>query len=86
MGKADGRPGSDARFEVYKDRQKQYRWRFRRADGEPVAESSTGYNNKADCLAQIEFVRKETRTAPMIDPTITFDDVETKPRKGRGEK
>jgi len=85
MGKPGPRQGPVARFEVYKDRQKQYRWRFRSANGEPVAESSSAHNNKADCLAQIELVRKESPDAATMDPTLSFDAVKPKRRKGQGD-
>jgi uncharacterized protein YegP (UPF0339 family) len=70
-----------ARFEVYKDRQKQYRWRFRAADGGLIADSSAGHNEKADCLEEIELVRQEALGAEMIDPTVSSD-AKQKPRKG----
>jgi len=77
------RVGHAVRFEVYKDRQKQYRWRFRGPDGEPVAESSSAHNSKADCLAEIELVRGESPDAEIVDPTGSLDDAEPKPRKRR---
>ena len=70
-----------ARFEVYKDRQKQYRWRFRGPDGQAVAESSSSHNSKADCLGEIEIVRSESPGAEILDPTVTLDDVNPKRRK-----
>ena len=70
-----------ARFEVYKDRQKQYRWRFRGPGGEAVAESSSAHNSKADCLGDIEVVRSASPGAEILDPTVTLDDVKPKPRK-----
>jgi len=70
-----------ARFEVYKDRQKQYRWRFRGPSGEAVAESSSAHNSKADCLSEIELVKNESPIAETLDPTASLDDVKPKSRK-----
>ena len=71
-----------ARFEVYKDRQKQDRWRLRGPGGDAVAESSSAHNSKSDCLGDIGLVRSESAGAEILDPTVTLDDVKPKSRKG----
>jgi uncharacterized protein YegP (UPF0339 family) len=58
-----------AKFEVYKDRVANYRWRFRASNGRIVADSSEGYVNKSDCLTGIAIVKKEAPAAPIDDQT-----------------
>lgn len=44
-------------FQVYRDAQKQWRWRLVAANGRSVAASGEGYKRKVDCLHAIEIVR-----------------------------
>jgi len=58
-----------AKFELYKDKVSNYRWRFRANNGRIVADSAEGYVNKADCLAGIAIVKSEAPAAPIEDQT-----------------
>jgi uncharacterized protein YegP (UPF0339 family) len=55
------------RFEIYRDSQKNHRWRFVANNNEPIAVSSEGYWNKADCLAAINLVKTNSPNAPIVD-------------------
>jgi uncharacterized protein YegP (UPF0339 family) len=45
------------RFELYKDHNKEFRWRLRAANGEVIAVSSESYRRKEDCQHGIELVQ-----------------------------
>jgi uncharacterized protein YegP (UPF0339 family) len=57
-----------ARFEIYKDRKGEFRWRLR-ADNNQVIASGEGYSSKAGCKNGIESVKKNTRKAKVEDLT-----------------
>ena len=54
-----------ATFEVYLDKAGQWRWRLRHQNGNIIATSGEGYNNKADCLAGIRSVIENAAEAPI---------------------
>ncbi|MHA3916198.1 YegP family protein [Halovulum sp. GXIMD14793] len=41
--------GEDDKFEVYKDKRGEFRWRRKATNGQIVGASSEGYKSKADC-------------------------------------
>ena len=45
--------GEDDKFEVYKDKRGEFRWRRKATNGEIVGASSEGYTKKADCEANM---------------------------------
>ena len=45
--------GEDDKFEVYKDKRGEYRWRRKASNGRIVGASSEGYNKKKDCEANM---------------------------------
>ena len=45
--------GEDDKFEVYKDKRGEFRWRRRATNGEIVGASSESYKKKADCEANM---------------------------------
>jgi uncharacterized protein YegP (UPF0339 family) len=49
------------RFEVYKDKQDEYRWRLK-ADDKNLATSGQGYKAKADCKRAIERIKSDADT------------------------
>jgi uncharacterized protein YegP (UPF0339 family) len=51
---------SKAYFSVYRDKQRQWRWTLRAANGRKIADSGEGYSSKSDCLAGIELVKHST--------------------------
>ncbi|MEO1075687.1 MAG: DUF1508 domain-containing protein [Bacteroidota bacterium] len=52
-----------AKFEVYRDRKSEYRWRFRANNGRIVADSAEGYTTRAACNRGIEIVKTEAAAA-----------------------
>jgi uncharacterized protein YegP (UPF0339 family) len=46
-----------AKFQIYKDKAREWRWRFRADNGEIIADSSEGYVNKSDCRTGIDLVK-----------------------------
>jgi uncharacterized protein YegP (UPF0339 family) len=57
-----------AKFEIYQDRKKQYRWRLL-ADNNQVIASGEGYTSKAGCKNGIESVKKNAPKAKVEDQT-----------------
>jgi uncharacterized protein YegP (UPF0339 family) len=56
-----------AKFEIYKDRAKRFRFRLKAVNGEIIA-SGEAYDSKADCLKGIKSVQKNAPTAVVVDP------------------
>lgn len=56
------------KFEVYKDKGGEFRFRFRASNGE-VMFGSEGYAAKASALKAIESIRKNAPTAAVEDQT-----------------
>jgi uncharacterized protein YegP (UPF0339 family) len=52
-------------YEIFIDRGRKYRWRFRRPDGRVVAESAQGYPRRADCEADLLWTREHGSEAPI---------------------
>ena len=57
-----------AKFEIYKDKKGQFRWRLR-ADNNQIIASGEGYTSKAGCKNGIESVRKNAPKAKIDDQT-----------------
>ena len=57
-----------AKFEIYKDKRGQFRWRLR-ADNNQIIASGEGYTSKAGCKNGIESVRKNAPKAKIDDQT-----------------
>ena len=60
------RARAEPKFEVYKDKAGEWRWRLRASNGRIIADSGEGYNNKQYCLHGIELVKKEAPNARII--------------------
>jgi hypothetical protein len=58
-----------AKFQVYKDKSGEWRWRLRADNNEPVADSNEGYKAKADCRAAVDLVKRLAPTAAIEDQT-----------------
>ncbi len=54
------------KFELYKDKAGEFRWRLRHQNGEIIA-SGEGYTTKANALNGIESVKKNAPDAPTKD-------------------
>jgi len=46
-----------AKFQMFKDKKGQHRWRLRADNNETIADSGEGYINKSACEHGIELVR-----------------------------
>jgi uncharacterized protein YegP (UPF0339 family) len=68
---------STAKFEVYKDKAGDYRWRLRTQNKQVIASSGEGYSSKQSCLDGIESVKKNAADAAV-------EEVEQKPAE-KGE-
>lgn len=55
-----------AKFEIYKDKKGEYRFRFKSANGEIVA-SSEGYTQKSNCLKGINAIKRSAPDARLVD-------------------
>jgi uncharacterized protein YegP (UPF0339 family) len=56
-------------FEVYEDKQKEYRWRLKAANGQVIGASSEGYKAKADCEKAIDLIKTGAAKAEVEDKT-----------------
>lgn len=56
-----------ATFELYTDRQGEYRWRLRHANGRVIADSGEGYSSKDKALQGIESVKSNVQEAPVVE-------------------
>jgi uncharacterized protein YegP (UPF0339 family) len=62
---ADAEKKAAAKFEVYKDKSGDYRWRLRTSNTNVIASSGQGYKSKQGCLDGIESVKKNAADAPV---------------------
>lgn len=53
------------KFEVYKDRAGEWRWRFVTNRRRVIADSGEGYVNKSDCENAIVLIKIHAREAPI---------------------
>ena len=58
-----------SKFQIYKDRKGEYRWRLRARNGEIIADSNEGYSRKASCKHGIDLVREQAASAAVEDQT-----------------
>jgi len=57
------------KFELFKDKAGEYRWRLRHQNGNIIADSGEGYVSKANALNGIESVKKNSVEANINDMT-----------------
>jgi uncharacterized protein YegP (UPF0339 family) len=57
------------KFQLYKDRKGDYRWRLRARNGEIIADSNEGYSSKASCKHGIDLVKQQAANAEVEDQT-----------------
>ncbi|MDR1318745.1 MAG: DUF1508 domain-containing protein [Treponema sp.] len=55
-----------AKFEIFVDRRKQYRFHLKASNGEIIA-ASEGYETRAACLKGIKSIQKNAPAAQIID-------------------
>jgi uncharacterized protein len=54
------------KYEVYKDKKQEFRWRLRHGNGNILSKSSESYKAKADCMRCIEN-NKNSSTAITVE-------------------
>lgn len=54
------------RFELYKDKAGEYRWRLKHSNGNIIATASEGYSSKASALHGIEIVQA-SKDSPVVE-------------------
>lgn len=52
-----------AKFEIYRDAQGDFGWRFQANNGQILAVSSAGYNNRANCEHAILLLKQQVANA-----------------------
>ena len=50
-------------IEFFRDALGEWRWRYIRSNGEPMADSADGCHNRADCVSAAEYLFVETEVA-----------------------
>jgi uncharacterized protein YegP (UPF0339 family) len=60
-----------AKFELYRDKAGEYRWRFVSGNGRIIATSSEGYQKKTDCEHGIDLVKREAPPALVEEEALT---------------
>lgn len=73
------------KFQLYKDRKGEYRWRLRARNGEIIADSNEGYSSKASCQHGIDLVKEQAASAVVEDQTEE-DQTERRAEADRTEK
>lgn len=56
-----------AKFELYKDKSGEFRWRLVASNGQAIASSGEGYKTKESAKDGIESVRKNAPAAPIVE-------------------
>ena len=54
------------KFEVYKDKRGEFRFRLKAGNGQTIA-TGEGYTTKAACLNGIESIKKNAPEAPVVE-------------------
>ncbi len=57
------------KFQLYKDRKGEYRWRLRASNGEIIADGNEGYSSKDSAKHGIELVKQQAASAEVEDQT-----------------
>ena len=70
-----------AKFEIYKDKKGEFRFRLKATNGETIA-TGEGYKAKTGALAGIRSIQKNAPTAPIEDTTVETA-AEKKPAKAK---
>ncbi|MGI8666367.1 MAG: YegP family protein [Jatrophihabitans sp.] len=56
-----------AKFEVYRDKAEEYRWRLKSGNGQVIANGGEGYTSKAGCENGIAAVKSDAGSAPVVE-------------------
>jgi uncharacterized protein YegP (UPF0339 family) len=57
------------KFEIYKDKSREFRWRLIHTNGNIIADSGQGYKNKEDAIKGISSLKENVPGAPIEDKT-----------------
>ncbi len=55
-----------AKFEIYQDKAKKYRFRLKAGNGQVIA-TGEGYESKSACVNGIESIKKNAADAPIVE-------------------
>jgi uncharacterized protein YegP (UPF0339 family) len=58
-----------AKFEIYKDKSKEFRWRLIHTNGRIIADSGQGYKAKEDAIKGISSLKENVPNAAFEDKT-----------------
>ena len=56
-----------SKFELYKDKKGEFRWRLVASNGQTIASSGEGYTEKTSAKAGIASVKKNAPTAEIVE-------------------
>ena len=56
-----------SKFEVYKDKSGEYRWRLRATNGQVIATGGQGFSSKASALSSIESIKRTAHEAATVE-------------------
>jgi uncharacterized protein YegP (UPF0339 family) len=59
-----------AKFEIYKDKTGEFRWRLIHTNGQIIANSSEGYKAKANAMGGIDSVKQNAPSAIVEDKAV----------------
>ncbi|MDR2444371.1 MAG: DUF1508 domain-containing protein [Spirochaetaceae bacterium] len=74
-----------AKFEIFLDRKKQYRFHLKASNGETIA-ASQAYDTKAACIKGIKSIQKNAPVAEIIDQEETAKKADKAAPAKRGSK
>jgi len=58
-----------AKFEIYKDKSGEFRWRLTHTNGQVIADSGEGYTTKVNAMDGIKSVKENAPKAAVEDKT-----------------
>jgi uncharacterized protein YegP (UPF0339 family) len=64
-------------FEIYKDENDKFRWRFKENSGKVIAHAAEGFTSRVGCLSAIHLIKIESITAAINDTSQKTVFVET---------
>jgi len=59
-----------AKFEIYKDKIGEFRWRLTHTNGHVIANSGEGYTTKVNAMGGINSVKGNAANSTVLDKTI----------------
>jgi uncharacterized protein YegP (UPF0339 family) len=62
-----GKPSMAAKFQLYKDKRGEFRWKLIASNGEIIADSAEGYKSKDSAKKGITSVKRNASTAKVED-------------------